>query len=178
MGGDEDEDGGVAGVAGVAGAPGVPPLNRLNSRGRGAFVRGGGGEGEGAGWAVAGGNREGSQASAVSGGSGERLGLVGVSVDRGGNPSFYCSGRREGYVKIEEGLVVVYQAFLLRETLKAARFTWDPGKKVWKMPLNQALRVLKVKGDELDDASSAEAEAVDMLPGLAYILHTLCYLVL
>ena len=50
MGGDEDEDGGVAG----------PPLNRLNSRGRGAFVRGRGGEGEGAGWAVAGGgNREG-----------------------------------------------------------------------------------------------------------------------
>jgi hypothetical protein len=127
---------------------------------------------------VAGGKREGSEASGGSEGSGGRLGLVGVSVDRGGNPSFYCSGRREGYVKSEEGLVVVYQAFLLRETLKAAGFTWDPSKKVWKMPLNQALRVLKVKVEEVNDASSAEASAVHMLPGLAYILHTLCYLVL
>jgi len=34
-------------------------------------------------------------------GVGEGLPLVGVVVDRGGNPSFYCYGKREGYLKIE-----------------------------------------------------------------------------
>jgi hypothetical protein len=75
--------------------------------------------------------------------------LVGVVVDRGGTPAFYCYGKREGYLKIEDGYVVVYGAFLLRETLRNLHFSWDQVTKGWKLGLNQALRVLNV--DILDE---------------------------
>jgi hypothetical protein len=80
---------------------------------------------------------------------GEALALVGVAVDRGGTPAFYCYGKREGYLKIEDGYVVVYGAFLLRETLRNLHFSWDQVTKGWKLGLNQALRVLNV--DILDE---------------------------
>ena len=74
--------------------------------------------------------------------------VVGVGLDRGGTPGFYYLGRREGYVKIQEGQVVVFSGFLLRETLKDAQFTWSPSDKTWRQPLNQALRVLRIDVEE------------------------------
>jgi hypothetical protein len=85
--------------------------------------------------------------------------LVGVVVDRGGTPAFYCYGKREGYLKIEDGYVVVYGAFLLRETLRKLHFSWDQVTKGWKLGLNQALRVLNV--DILDERGGDEGEEDD-----------------
>ena len=74
--------------------------------------------------------------------------VVGVGLDRGGTPGFYYLGRREGYVKIQEGQVVVFSGFIVRDTLKHAQFTWNPSDKTWRQPLNQALRVLRIDVEE------------------------------
>jgi len=129
-----------AAVAGRSGASGswAPRAGGLGlgayAVGRGAGGAGVSGEGMGRGW----------QVSGAAAAAGEVLPVVGVGVDREGKPGFYCFGKREGYVKIEQGFVVVYHAFLVRDTLKSRRFSWDAARKVWRLPLNQALRALQV----------------------------------
>jgi hypothetical protein len=49
--------------------------------------------------------------------------------DKTGTPAFYCYGKREGYLKIEDGYVVVYGAFLLRETCEIFPFLLGSGHK-------------------------------------------------
>ena len=51
-------------------------------------------------------------------------------IGGGEGGAFYCYGKREGDVKIKEGWVVVTSGYVMRDTLKKLRFSWDPTLKV------------------------------------------------